>query len=111
MQHIENTDANTDINEKNQKFNKRFRVGPDTEKPVPTAFFHGFKQSCHDPKVVENVNEISNGTGGLTECIEIGDGVKTSVFTSMVKQSKEACKKILDHPVFGKMQFNVVGMS
>ena len=57
------------------------------------------------------MNEIREGTGGIAECIEIGDGVQTSVFTSMVKQSKEACKKILEHPVFSKSQFNVVGIS
>jgi len=61
------------------------RTGPEANKPTPTAVFHGFKQSCYDAKVVENVNEIREGTGGMTECIEIGDGVQTSVFTSMVK--------------------------
>lgn len=63
------------LNKDTSSFEKLRRVGPDTDKPVPTAVFHGFKQSCYDAKVVENVNEIREGTGGIAECIEIGDGV------------------------------------
>lgn len=33
------------------------------------------------------------------------------MFTSIVKQAKEACHKINDHPIFGQRQFNVVGIS
>lgn len=69
----------------NENFMPKGRAGPDTNKPTPNVVFHGFKQSCYDAKIVENVNEIREGTGAITECIEIGDGVQTSVFTSMVK--------------------------
>ena len=66
-------------------FHSKSREGPETDKPAPTVVFHGFKQSCWEDKIVENVNAIREGTGGIVECIEIGDGVKSSVFTSMVK--------------------------
>ena len=72
---MENAKKAQSLQHTEEKFEPKFRVGPETNKPIPTAVFHGFKQSCYDPKVVENVNEIREGTGGIAECIEIGDGV------------------------------------
>jgi len=57
-------------------------VGPNTNEPVPTAIFHGVRQNCDEHKLHENVNEISRGTRGYVECIEIGNGDLTSIFSS-----------------------------
>ena len=76
-------------------------MGPNIDQSVPTVIFHGFKQSCTENKLIENIKYINEGTDGHTECVEIGNGAVASMFTSIVKQAKEACTKINDHPIFG----------
>ena len=48
---------------------------------------------------------------GYVECIEIGNGDVTSIFSTIQSQVDEACQKINEHPIFSKQQFNVVGLS
>jgi hypothetical protein len=55
--------------------------------------------------------EVRKGTGGYAECIEIGNGEVSSIFSPMSLQVDEACKKIQEHPVFGNREFNIVGLS
>ena len=57
------------------------------------------------------MNEIEKGTGGHAECIEIGDGEMTTLFSPINIQSDEACNKLKNHPVFRDQQFNIVGLS
>jgi palmitoyl-protein thioesterase len=55
--------------------------------------------------------EVREGTKGHAECIEIGNGMVSSIFNTMIQQSEEACRKIKAHPVFGNRQFNILGLS
>ena len=92
-------------------FIPKARTGPNQHKPVPTAIFHGIMQNCQEAKLQEQVTEIQKGTGGHAECIEIGEGEMTTLFTPLEKQSEEACSKLQSHPIFGNQQFNIVGLS
>lgn len=56
-------------------------------KPVPTAIFHGIRQVCTETLLTNLVEQVSNGTGSYTECIEIGDGDLTSLTRSMNSQT------------------------
>ena len=87
------------------------RRGPKSNEPVPTAIFHGVRQKCNEEKLILLEEEVRKGTGGYAQCIEIGNGEVSSIFSPMVLQVDEACKKIQEHPVFGNQEFNVVGLS
>jgi hypothetical protein len=50
---------------------------------TPTVIFHGVRQKCVEPQLVDYVTILSEGTGGYVECIEIGNGDVTSIFTPM----------------------------
>ena len=51
-------------------------------KGVPTVVFHGMRDNCdNNRKLIEVLNE---GTGELVDCIEIGDGINTSVWTKFL---------------------------
>ena len=78
---------------------------------TPTLIFHGIRQKCEEPNIQDHVNILRKGTGGHVECIEIGNGDVTSIFTPMNIQVEEACQKVKEHPIFGNQQFNVVGLS
>lgn len=54
---------------------------------------------------------MKEGTNAHVECVEIGNGDVTSIFTPMNTQVEEACRKVKEHPIFGEKQFNVVGLS
>lgn len=92
-------------------FIPKSRTGPNQHAPVPTAIFHGIMQNCKEPKLEEQVHEIEKGTGGHAECIEVGDGEMTTLFSPLSVQSEQACKTLKEHPVFGHQQFNLVGLS
>ena len=57
------------------------------------------------------VEQVKQGTKGHAECIEIGNGIVSSLINTMNQQSEEACKKIKAHPIFGNRQFNILGLS
>lgn len=61
----------------------RPRVGANTNEPVPTVVFHGVKQKCSEDLLVNLVQKIKDGTKGYVECVEIGDGPVTSIFTTL----------------------------
>ena len=44
---------------------------------------------------------VHQGTKGHTECIEIGNGDMTSIFTTVNSQTDQACKQIKEHKIFG----------
>ena len=52
------------------------------EGPVPTVVFHGIQQSCSEEMMTNLVDQIQQGTGSHTECLEIGSGIATS-YTSI----------------------------
>ena len=87
------------------------RFGPASEDPTPTVLFHGVKQRCSEFMIQNLVNELATGSGGHVECIEIGNGDVTSIFSPIQSQVDEACQKVNGHPIFGRHQFNVVGLS
>jgi palmitoyl-protein thioesterase len=78
---------------------------------APTVIFHGIGQQCSEELLANLVEEINLGTNSHTECIEIGNGARTSVASSVNSQAEEACQKILEHPVFSQQEFNIVGLS
>lgn len=56
-------------------------------------------------------DKIYEGTNAFTQCVEIGNGFSTSVISSLNEQTKEACETIKKHPIFGKSEFNILGLS
>lgn len=99
---------------KSRKKTVEFEPKPRMKAPdgkTPTVIFHGVRQKCIEPQLQDYVNIIYEGTGGYVECIEIGNGDVTSIFSPMNIQVEEACKKVKEHPIFGEYQFNVVGLS
>jgi hypothetical protein len=52
------------------------------ESPAPTVVLHGIQQSCSEAMMTNLVDEITEGVGSHTECVEIGNGVATS-YTSI----------------------------
>lgn len=61
--------------------------------------------------IVNLEQKIRAGTHAYTQCVEIGDGMRTSVITSLNEQTRMACESIKNHTVFGKQEFNIVGLS
>ena len=59
------------------------REGPNKDGPIPVVVFHGVKQVCDEYIMINLVTRLSKTTGGVVECIEIGDGPIASVFTSI----------------------------
>ena len=62
---------------------------------VPTVVFHGMHDNCENN--AQLVDLLADGTKAHVECIEIGNGVSTSMWTKFMEQAKEACKKVQDH--------------
>lgn len=53
--------------------------------------------------MLTNLEEkVRAGTHAYTECVEIGDGSRTSVITSLNEQTRMACETLKNHTVFGK---------
>ena len=87
---------------------------------LPVLLYHGISMSCEDDvmlnlkKVITQVGQDA-GKDLHVECII--EGVKgfgerfTSIFGSMTKQGDDYCKWIKDHPVYGKSDFHLVGLS
>ena len=49
---------------------------------------------CTEDLLKNLVEQIHQATKGHTECIEIGNGDMTSIFTTINSQVEDACKKI-----------------
>ena len=45
--------------------------------------FHGVRQVCSEVLLTNLVEQVHQGTKGHVECIEIGNGDMTSLFTTM----------------------------
>ena len=54
-----------------------------TRTGVPTIVFHGMHDNCENNKVL--VDLLAEGTNAHAECIEIGDGVKTSIWKKFME--------------------------
>jgi len=85
---------------------------------LPTLIYHGINDNCDDGqinnfiKVIGQVGE-ANGKQLHAECMVIGGTQQNfeSIFESMAGQTAEACKTVQEHPIFGKSDFNLVGIS
>ena len=58
-------------------------MGPGINDPTPTVIFHGIKQKCDEDLIHNLVQKVHEGTNAHAECIEIGDGITTSLITTM----------------------------
>ena len=75
-----------------------FLAGAYAREGVPTVVFHGMHDNCENNKVLVGI--LKEKTHAYVECIEIGDGVSTSMWKKFMDQAKEACNKVLEHPEF-----------
>ena len=82
------------------RFDPRPFADPAKKGPLPVAIFHGLHQDCKTESIMNLVQKVAEGTKGHVECIEIGNGIETTLWTSMLSQGDEACKKIKEHTVF-----------
>jgi len=79
-------------------------------KAFPTAIFHGMGDQCSNSGMKEIENIIQKGTSDHAECIEIGNGAVTSLFTNFQSQASEACQSLKNNSHF-QGNFNVIGFS
>lgn len=77
----------------------------------PIAIFHGFGQSCLDTRIVNFKKYlISRLSNKKIKCIEIGDGITSSIYVKLALQAQIACNIIKNDPDF-KGKFTVIGFS
>lgn len=75
----------------------------------PIAIFHGIGDHCGGlPGSL--ISKLQQHLDTHIECIEIGDGKITSIFTELTKQGEEACAKLSSNPHF-QDKFTVFGIS
>ena len=65
---------------------------------VPTAYFHGMHDDCKNNLHLTQV--LSEDLGAPVECIEVGDGIETSMIKQFNKQAQMACEALLANPTF-----------
>ena len=90
----------------------------DWDNTLPTLFYHGIGDHCADHQItnfIEVIGQVGEANGKTlhAECIVIGGSQErfNSIFESMASQTAEACKTVQEHPIFGKSDFNLVGIS
>jgi hypothetical protein len=90
----------------------------DWDNTLPTLIYHGIGDDCGDGQIKNLIRVISqvgeaNGKTLHAECIVIGARQQNfySIFESMNSQTAEACKTVQEHPIFGKSDFNLIGIS
>ena len=66
-----------------ENYEPKEKMGPGKNEPTPTVIFHGIKQKCEEEMLVNLVQKVHEGTKAHAECIEIGDGITTSLITTM----------------------------
>ena len=76
---------------------------------VPTAYFHGMHDDCQNNLHLTQV--LSEDLGAPVECIEVGNGIETSMIMQFKKQAEIACQNLLNNPVFQVDEVNVIGFS
>ena len=85
---------------------------------LPTLIYHGINDNCDDGQINNLIGVIgrvgeANGKTLHAECMVIGGTQQNfnSIFESMTAQTAEACKTVQEHPIFGKSDFNLIGIS
>ena len=80
---------NKDNNRRSRKKDERKpyvakpRQGPNVDGPIPVLVIHGVKQVCDEYIWTNLVEKLQKGTKGVVECIEIGNGALTSIFSTV----------------------------
>ncbi|AEE83895.1 alpha/beta-Hydrolases superfamily protein [Arabidopsis thaliana] len=77
---------------------------------VPFVLFHGFGGECSNDKVSNLTQFLINHSGYPGTCVEIGDGVKDSLFMPLRQQASIACEKIKQMPELSE-GYNIVAES
>lgn len=57
------------------------------------------------------MDTIAQDMDSHVECIEIGNGDITSIFSSILDQAIEACEKVKSNEYFANTEFNIVALS
>lgn len=78
---------------------------------MPTVVLHGVRQVCTEKKITELVDIVAEEMDSHVECIEIGNGDITSIFSSIMDQAIEACEKVKSNKYFANSEFNIVALS
>lgn len=60
-------------------------LGASSRESVPTIVFHGMHDNCENNKALVDI--LAKGTNAHVECIEIGDGVTTSIWKKFMEQA------------------------
>eukprot|EP00347_Sterkiella_histriomuscorum_P012903 403366776 len=95
--------------------NETSQVSSDESKPpcqyTPIVFIHGLSTNCtlQEPLMTQISDMMNNSV--YYSCVEIGNGNETSWYTPLFDQTKEACQKLMDHPVYSKEKVNIIGYS
>ena len=77
---------------------------------TPNAIFHGLGDCCIYPGMHRFANNIGDGTGAYSKCVEIGNGTLTSWATNFETQAQMACESVAADSNF-QGEFNVIGLS
>jgi len=76
----------------------------------PVAIFHGINSHCPtddwSQMILDGIDYAA-----VVKCVEIGDGVISSIFERMEWQVKQGCRTLRNDPDFAGKEINIVGLS
>ena len=78
--------------------------------PGPIAVIHGMNSSCPMEFWTEAIAEAI-GFKAVVKCIEVGDGITSSLFERNEHQIAKLCQKLRSDPDFAGKEMSLVGMS
>ena len=88
------------------------------ENELPVLILHGIGDQCETQKIwmlTQSIQALAQYQNKVlyAECLEIGSifAFEVSIFANMQTQSKMYCELVQNHPVFGKSDFNIIGLS
>ena len=82
-----------------------------TESTVaPVALLHGVDDSCPQTAWTDYISEAINNQA-VVKCVEVGDGVATSIFERIKWQAATVCHKLHNDPDYAGKEINIVGIS
>ena len=81
-----------------------------SEAVAPVALLHGVDDSCPQTAWTDYISEAIDYQA-VVKCVEVGDGVATSIFERMKWQAATVCHKLHNDPDFAGQEINLVGIS
>ena len=78
--------------------------------PGPIAVIHGMNSSCPFGHWTRAISRSINHKA-VVKCIEVGDGITSSLFEHVEWQSAKICQKLHNDPDFAGKEISLVGMS